>query len=126
MLAQAAQLRINLGEVFNLAAVSLNGIDLGTLWTAPWSTEITKAVKEGENNLEIKVVNLWPNRLIGDEQFPSDGIANRKWPDWLLNNKPRNSERITFATYNFYKKDAPLLKSGLLGPVRILSDELSQ
>jgi len=126
MLAQAAPLRINIGEVFNLAAVSLNGIDLGTLWTAPWSIEITKAVKEGENNLEINVVNLWPNRLIGDEQFPSDGIANRKWPDWLLENKPRNSERITFATYNFYKKDAPLLKSGLLGPVCILAEELSQ
>ncbi|MEK7720287.1 MAG: glycosyl hydrolase [Bacteroidota bacterium] len=126
MFAQATPLWINLGEVFNLAEVSLNGIDLGTLWTAPWSTEITKAVKEGENLLEIKVVNLWPNRLIGDEQIPSDGIANRKWPDWLLENKPRNSERITFATYNFYKKDAPLLKSGLLGPVRILAEELSQ
>jgi hypothetical protein len=122
-LERASRLWIHLGKVSNMAQVSLNGIDLGTLWTAPWSIEITKAVKEGENKVEIKVVNLWPNRLIGDEQFPSDGIANRNWPDWLIEIKPRNSERITFATYNFYKKNAPLLKSGLLGPVCILAEE---
>ena len=126
MFAQATPLWINLGEVFNLAEVSLNGIDLGTLWTAPWSTEITKAVKEGENLLEIKVVNLWPNRLIGDEQILPMASPTGSGLDWLLESKPRNSERITFATYNFYKKDAPLLKSGLLGPVRILAEELSQ
>ncbi|MCK9640532.1 MAG: hypothetical protein M0R39_11550 [Prolixibacteraceae bacterium] len=122
-LKQASRFWIHLGKVNNMAQVSLNGIDLGTLWTAPWSIDITKAIKESENLLEIKVVNLWPNRLIGDEQFPSDGIANRNWPDWLIEIKPRNSERITFATYNFYKKNAPLLKSGLLGPVCILAEE---
>jgi hypothetical protein len=114
---------IHLGEVYNLAEVTLNGQNLGTLWTAPWSLDISKAVKEGDNLLQIKVVNLWPNRLIGDEKIPSDGIADRKWPEWLLQNQPRKSARTTFATYNFYKKDAPLLRSGLIGPVSILTEE---
>jgi hypothetical protein len=106
-----------------MARVRLNGTDLGTLWTVPWNLEMTKAAKEGENLLEIQVVNLWPNRLIGDEKFPSDGISDRKWPEWLLKNSSRTSQRTTFATYNFYKKDAPLLKSGLLGPVTIQTED---
>lgn len=122
-LSPSLPLWINLGEVFNLAEVSLNGKNLGTLWTAPWSLNITKAAKEGSNSLEIKVVNLWPNRLIGDEKYPSDGISNRQWPDWMLQKRPRNSQRTSFATYSFYKKEAPLLKSGLLGPVTILAED---
>jgi hypothetical protein len=105
-----------------MARVRLNGIEIGTLWTAPWSLEITGAAKEGENELEIQVVNLWPNRLIGDEQYPSDGIQKRQWPEWLLKNQSRPTERITFASYSFYKKNSPLLKSGLQGPVRILKE----
>ena len=114
---------INLGEVNCMAEVRLNGAEVGTLWTAPWSLEITNSVKTGENLLEIRVVNLWPNRLIGDEQYPSDGISKGKWPEWMLNNTPRSSQRTTFASYSFYKKDAPLLKSGLVGPVTILAEE---
>jgi hypothetical protein len=122
---KATPIFINLGEVYNLAEVRLNGVNIGTLWTAPWSLDITKAIKRGTNLLEIKVVNLWPNRLIGDEQYPTDGISNRKWPEWLLENKPRNSQRLTFASYGFYKKESPLLKSGLLGPVSILTEVLN-
>jgi hypothetical protein len=116
---------INLGEVSNLAEVSLNGVSLGTLWTTPWSLDITKSIRSGTNLLEVKVVNLWPNRLIGDEQYPSDGISNRKWPEWLSENKTRTSQRLTFASYGFYKKDTPLLKSGLLGPVYISTEDLN-
>ncbi len=123
MLASQAPLLLSLGEVYNLAEVSLNGISLGTLWTAPWSVDITKAVKAGENTLNIRVVNLWPNRLIGDEKYPSDGISNHAWPDWMQKNQLRTSQRFTFASYSFYKKDASLLKSGLLGPVTILQEE---
>jgi hypothetical protein len=123
ILASGHPIFIGLGEVNCLAQVKLNGTDLGTLWTAPWNLEISKAVREGDNELEISVVNLWPNRLIGDEKFPFDGINKGKWPDWLLENSSRNSRRSTFATYSFYKKDSPLLKSGLLGPVRILVEE---
>jgi hypothetical protein len=122
---KSTPLFISLGEVYNLAEISLNGVKLGTLWTSPWSLEITKAIKKGSNSLEIKVVNLWPNRLIGDEQYPSDGIRNRKWPDWLLENKARTSQRTTFASFSFYKKESPLLKSGLLGPVVILTEDLN-
>ena len=123
MLTPGLPIFISLGEVNCMAQVRLNGKILGTLWTAPWNLEITQAVKEGDNKLEIFVVNLWPNRLIGDENYPFDGINKGKWPDWLLQNSPRNSQRSTFATYSFYKKDAPLLMSGLLGPVRILTEE---
>jgi hypothetical protein len=123
LLASGLPVLIGLGEVNCMAQVLLNGADLGTLWTAPWNLEITKAAKPGENQLEIRVVNLWPNRLTGDEKYPSDGISKGKWPEWMLANTPRDSKRTTFATYSFYKKDAPLLKSGLLGPVCILQEE---
>ncbi len=118
---------LNLGKVHNLASVRLNGRDLGTVWCAPWSLEITKEVKQKDNALEIEVVNLWPNRLIGDEQLPADYERDDKGklkslPDWLLKNTPRTSGRITFATYNSWKKDDPLLPSGLLGPVTVQED----
>ena len=110
---------LNLGTVKNLARVKLNGKDLGVLWTAPWKVDITEVLKEKDNHLEIEVANLWPNRLIGDEQLPDDGIKDDQWPEWLLNNKPRTSGRFTFSTYKHYQKDSPLLPSGLIGPVTI-------
>jgi hypothetical protein len=120
---QSGVLYLDLGKVKNIARIRLNGKDLGTVWTAPWRVEITDAVKSKNNKLEIEVVNLWPNRLIGDEQMPYDGINNGKWPDWLLEGKQRTSGRYTFASCRHYKKDSPLFESGLLGPVTILSNE---
>lgn len=114
---------LHLGEVKNIARVKLNGIDLGAIWTAPWQVEITDALTEGENHLEIDVANLWINRLIGDEHYPDDGIKNGKWPEWLVNKTPRPTKRFTFSTYKFYTKDSPLVKSGLLGPVQLLITE---
>ncbi|HTN05961.1 glycosyl hydrolase [Agriterribacter sp.] len=110
---------LDLGDVKNLARVKLNGKDLGVLWTAPWQVDITGVVKQKGNLLEIEVANLWTNRLIGDEQLPDDGIKNGLWPAWLLQGTPRTSGRYTFTTYKHYQKDAPLLKSGLIGPVTI-------
>ena len=81
--------------------------------------DITGLLKEEENVLEIEVANLWPNRLIGDEQLPDDGIKDEKWPEWLVQDKKRTSGRYTFTTYKHYTKESPLLKSGLLGPVTI-------
>jgi hypothetical protein len=115
-----SRLFLNLGEVNCMARVRVNGREVGTVWTAPWQVEITDAVKKGANQLEIEVVNLWANRLIGDEQFPDDGIKDRKWPDWLLEGKPRTSGRFTFCTFKFYDANSPLQKSGLIGPVKIL------
>jgi hypothetical protein len=112
---------IDLGEVCSLARVHINGKDMGVVWAFPFQVKITEAVLPGENRIEIDVANLWPNRLIGDERFPDDGIEKGRWPDWLLNDQPRSSGRYTFTTAKFFQKDSPLLKSGLIGPVRILT-----
>lgn len=114
-----SRLVLDLGEVKDLARVRLNGKDLGVVWTAPWRVEITTAARARDNKLEIEVANLWPNRLIGDEALPDDGAQGGRWPDWLLNGTPRTSGRFTFTSSRLYKKDDPLLPSGLLGPVTI-------
>jgi hypothetical protein len=81
---------------------------------------IANVVKKKGNRLEIEVANLWPNRIIGDERLPDDGVQDGKWPSWLLEKKPRTSGRYTFTTHRYYTKDSPLLKSGLIGPVKIM------
>ena len=111
---------LDLGEVRNMARVWLNGKDLGVVWTAPWQVDITDFVKQKGNQLKIEVANLWPNRLIGDEHLPDDGIKDSQWPEWLTQGKPRTSGRYTFTTFRHYTKDSPLLRSGLLGPVTIM------
>ncbi len=116
----AKSLLLDLGKVCNMARVKLNGKELGVIWTFPWQVDISDAVKSKGNQLEIEVVNLWPNRLIGDEQLPDDGIVNGQWPEWLTEGKPRTSGRYTFTTYKHFNKDSPLLESGLMGPVKIL------
>lgn len=113
---------LDLGRVKNLAEVFVNGTPLGILWKPPFRVDITAAAKTGRNRLEIKITNLWPNRLIGDEQLPPDcewgsNDAPKAWPQWLLEGKPSPSGRLTFTTWHHWKKgDAPL-ESGLLGPV---------
>jgi hypothetical protein len=111
---------LDLGTVMNIARVKLNGKDLGVVWTSPMEIKINKDLKKEGNHLEIEVANLWINRLIGDESKPWDGVEDGKWPDWLTNGTPRTSGRFTFTTHRFYKKDDPLVPSGLIGPVRIL------
>ncbi|MBC7653192.1 MAG: glycosyl hydrolase [Oligoflexus sp.] len=109
---------IDLGEVENMATVTINGKYVGTVWTNN-ALDITDFVNKGENKLEISVANLWPNRLIGDQALPDDGPKNGKWPDWLLKGEKRPSNRFSFVAYQHYKATDPLLKSGLLGPVKI-------
>lgn len=92
---------LDLGEVRYVAEVRLNGENLGVLWTRPFVVDITDSVKAGENKLEIDVVNLWPNRLIGDSKLP-----------------PEKRYTVT-NVQKFYAGDKPLLPSGLLGPVEI-------
>lgn len=116
--------RINLGEVKNFATVTLNGHQIAILWKPPFTLEVTKFLRKGSNHLEVKVTNLWPNRIIGDEQLPPDvewnGDHLKRWPDWLLSGKPRpKTGRITFETWHFYDKDSALLDSGMLGPVTL-------
>lgn len=94
---------LDLGEVNNMARVSVNGHDLGIVWTSPWEVELTGALKEGANELTVEVTNLWVNRLIGDERNPE--------------------QRYTYTTFRHYDANSPLLPSGLSGPVRILTAE---
>jgi len=112
---------IDLGEVHSLARVFVNGKNMGVVWAAPYRLNISDAAVAGENNIEIDVANLWPNRLIGDAQKPDDGIRKGQWPEWLVNGKPRTSGRYTFTTFSPYTARSPLLRSGLIGPVTILA-----
>lgn len=93
---------LDLGDVQNIAEVIINGKTVGTVWKKPFYLDISDAIKLGENSIEIKVTNTWVNRLIGDAQ------ADVK-------------DKTTFTTMPFYKADAPLLPSGLLGNVTVLS-----
>ena len=92
---------LNLGKVCNLAGVSINGIDCGTVWTTPYETEITKALKAGINTIEIKVTNTWANAINGMDKGtpPFEGI----WTDG-----------------KYRMKEDQLLEAGLLGPVTIV------
>jgi hypothetical protein len=90
---------IDLGVVKDIAKISLNGIDLGGCWTPPYQVDITKALKPGENKLEIKVVNTWVNRLLGDALLPA-------------------GQRKTTVVLG-PDQGAGLESSGLLGPVKI-------
>ena len=87
-------------------------------------------VQEGTNRLEVKITNLWPNRLIGDEQLPLDferiGKGIKQWPDWLINHTERPTKRATFADFNHWDKDLVLLPSGLMGPVRIVVSRVEE
>ena len=107
-----------------VARARLNGHDLGVLWAPPYRAEITQLVRSGTNRLEVQVANLWPNRLIGDEQRPPDCEwtppgAIAAIPDWVRAGRPSPTGRLTFTTWRHYTAASPLLESGLLGPVRL-------
>jgi hypothetical protein len=138
MLGSDRRLCLDLGRVCVIAEVVLNGHDLGVLWKPPFIVDVTNVVTAGNNDLEIRIVNLWPNRLIGDEHLPPDcewgtpsspqdpypkslGLPIAHWPQWLLDNKPSPTGRIAFTVWKYWSKDDPLLESGLLGPVRIIA-----
>lgn len=95
-----SRVMLDLGLVKNIAEVRVNRHSAGIAWKAPFTIDITDALKAGDNRLQIRITNLWPNRLIGDRQPGAHAIA--------------------FATYDPFTADSPLLPSGLLGPVRVL------
>ncbi|MCC6230378.1 MAG: hypothetical protein IT432_14285 [Phycisphaerales bacterium] len=111
---------LDLGVIHDMARVRLNGKDLGVVWCAPWRVEVTGAVKAGENQLEIEVVNRWTNRMVGDKQ-PGDATARTvECPPGFLGGKTIKAGRYTFSTADPYSAESSLLPSGLLGPVRLL------
>lgn len=95
------RIELDLGSVKDLAEVRVNGKSVGVAWYPPFRVDITDALHAGANQLEIRVVNVWVNRLIGDKQPGA---------------KPH-----AYATFDPYQANSPLLQSGLLGPVRLLS-----
>jgi len=118
---------LDLGSVEVIATVLVNGKEIAIEWKPPFLTEITDAVKNGKNEIEIQVANLWGNRLIGDEQYPDDigfsgsGVLG-KLPEWFVEDKPRPQPgRKTFTTCGYYSKEDPLRPSGLLGPVSLIA-----
>jgi hypothetical protein len=126
MLAAGRRLTLDLGKVEIMARIILNGKDLGLLWKAPYRLDIGAAAKPGDNALEIQVTNLWPNRLIGDEQLPedSDRADNgtlKQWPPWLAGTTPSPTGRFTFTSWRLWRQNDALLPSGLLGPVQLVS-----
>jgi hypothetical protein len=95
---------LDLSEVRELAEVKVNGQSCGITWAPPFRVDITRALKPGANQLEIEVVNFWPNRIIGDASLPRDQHLTRT-----------NIRKLTART--------TLVTSGLLGPVRLLERE---
>jgi len=91
---------IDLGGVHELAEVVVNGKVAGAPWHAPFRADIGDYVTKGRNRLEVRVANLWVNRLIGDAQ-----------PD---------AKALTWTALPAYRKDAPLRPSGLIGPVTLM------
>lgn len=94
------RVELDLGAVHELAAVTINGKPVATLWRAPYRVDVTALLRPGDNAIELRLVNLWPNRLIGDKQPGATPIA--------------------YAPQSPYTKDSPLMTSGLLGPVRLI------
>jgi len=129
---------LDLGKVNYIASVRLNGRDLGVVWTAPWRVDISDVVREKANSLEVKVTNVWANRLIGDEQEPADcawypvspangwclGAPLKELPDWFLEGESRPSPgRYCFTTWKYFTEAMSLVPSGLLGPVQVMAAE---
>ena len=135
---QGGRVMLDLGEVKNFAEVTVNGKKFPVLWKPPFRVDITDAVKTASVqqqdvlDLEIRVTNLWPNRLIGDEVLCK---PDREWvahprrgsfeysikeiPQWVKDGKSSPTGRRTFTTWRHWTKDDKPLPSGLIGPVVI-------
>jgi hypothetical protein len=94
-------LMLDLGNVGDVAELRVNGTMVGTAWKFPYRFDISRAAKSGSNTLDVRVANLWANRLIGDAQ--------------------PNAKKIAFTFIPTYLPNAPLRPAGLMGPVRLLS-----
>ncbi|MCQ2388373.1 MAG: hypothetical protein MJ138_01510 [Kiritimatiellae bacterium] len=119
---------LDLGRVKNVAEVTVNGKAFPPLWRPPFRVDVTDAVRAGEPvRLAVRVANLWPNRLVGDEQKPADcewgygwdALAIKEIPAWVKAGKPSPTGRLAFTTWHHWTKDDALLESGLIGPVSV-------
>ena len=127
----SASVLLDLGQVYDVVTVYINGKRVANLWKPPYSVEIGHGLRAGENTLRLDVVNTAVNQMIGDERYPNDleirghhrpgipGVQLVEWPGWLDSPEHRGSQRTTFVTYNFFDADSPLEPSGLVGPVKL-------
>lgn len=130
-------LRLDLGRVEVIAEISVNGKYVTTCWAPPYCADIQTLLHKGDNIIEIRVTNLWVNRLIGDEYLPVENEYNyqkpvnkyvaagnggiKKLPEWYLNGQPKpDGGRVAFTTWKHYDQNSPLVESGLLGPVVLI------
>jgi hypothetical protein len=95
---------LDLGTVHELAEVRVNGQSCGITWSPPFRVNVSRAIKPGPNQVEIEVVNFWPNRIIGDDRLPRD-------------------QRLTRTNIRKLTSQTPLMESGLLGPVALLEQK---
>ncbi|GAB3917599.1 glycosyl hydrolase [Mucilaginibacter boryungensis] len=92
---------LDLGKVADMAEVYVNGVNCGVAWTYPYRVNISKALKEGVNQLKIEVTNTWANRLRGDHGKPE-------------------KEQLTWTNAPYRIETKSLLPAGLLGPVSLI------
>ncbi len=104
-LTEGRRVVLDLGELWAVGRVDLNGKSLGVLWKPPYTLDVTPSAVAGENKLVVEVANTWSNRLVGDAALPHDQRVTR-------------TNVTTSAGVRW--RDVPLLKSGLFGPVRLL------
>lgn len=132
LLTKGGKVFLDLGDVRNLATVTVNGTPQGVWWHPPFAHDVAGALKAGENTLEIAVANTWHNRLVGDEQEPADfewgadrggnGHMMKGYPDWFLKNQPRPSQgRKGFVVWYYHRPDSKLEPAGLIGPVKLVA-----
>ena len=116
---------LDLGTVKEIAEVEINGQSYPTLWKPPFRIDVTEAARKAAGVLDVtvKVTNLWPNRLIGDERLPPhnewQGQRIKDIPEWVKRGEKSPNGRFTFTTWHHWTKDDKLLPSGLLGPVAV-------
>jgi hypothetical protein len=129
------QIVLDLGELHDIAELTVNGKDAGVLWYPPYKANITPWLKAGDNTIVVHVTVNWANRLIGDEQYPADfeigidrgenGKAMKAFPDWFVLNQKRPSEnRKAFTIWYYFNRDSPLFPAGLIGPVQIVKQNV--
>ena len=128
---------LDLGEVKNIAEVTVNGRTYPALWKPPFRVDVTDEIggagvyAAATVSVEVKVTNYWPNRLIGDETLCAPDaeyndasrhppLTVKEWPEWLLAGKSSPSGRHAFATCRLWTASDALLPSGLLGPVKFV------
>ena len=123
---------LELGDVQNMAVVSVNGERVATLWAVPFRCDVTRWLKPGENRIEVAVTDRWVNRMVADEVLPADTRYAMddpsefqrgrlaELPAWYGSvAKETARQRGTWASWQHFSKESKPVAAGLIGPVRL-------